>query len=90
VEYLFGELIGNLLAGLFMGRPFVRRTTARDKVLHAVRLSRRRNLTGEQHAFAARWLTIGSRHIDWFRLGRHQRRISAGLGRLRNVTDSGA
>ncbi len=89
MEYLFGELIGDLLAGLFLGRSFDRRTTVRDKVLHALRLSRRRNLTVSQDAFAVHWLTIGARHVSLLRLVRHQRRIVASLSRLRPGNGSG-
>jgi hypothetical protein len=86
LEYFFGELVGDLLAGLFFTRSLDRRTTARHHVLHAVRLSRRRRrLTGEQHAYAQHWLAAGSRHIDLFRLGRHRRRVLAALKRIQLI-----
>jgi hypothetical protein len=84
MEYLLGELVGDLLAGLFFSRKS-RRTTARHKVLHALRLSRRRHLTQESQDYAQRWLAIGSRHIDLFRLHRHQGRIQAALKRIQPV-----
>ena len=81
MEYFFGELIGNLLAGMSLSRRN-RHATARDKVLHALRLSRLGRLTPERHEFAQRWLTIGARHIDLFRLTRHQEHIQAALARI--------
>jgi hypothetical protein len=83
VEYLLGELVGDLLAGLFFSRKS-RRTTARHHVLHALRLSRRR-VSQESQDYAQRWLAIGSRHIDLFRLHRHQGRIQAALKRIQPV-----
>lgn len=88
MEYLFGELIGDLLGGLFLSRSLDRRTTARHNVLHALRLSRRRRLTADQHTYAQRWLDIGARHINLFRLRRHQGRIRVALSRIQASTAS--
>jgi hypothetical protein len=82
MEYLVAELIGDLLTGLFLGRSFDRRTSARHHVLHAARLARRQRLTSDQHAYAVRWLSAGVRHLELFRLGRHRRLITAALVRV--------
>ncbi|HEX9229913.1 MAG TPA: hypothetical protein VF885_25220 [Arthrobacter sp.] len=88
MEYFFGELLGNLLGGLFLSRSLDRRTTARHNVLHALRLSRHRRLTADQHTYARRWLIIGARHINLFRLRRHQGRIEAALSRIQTSAAS--
>lgn len=85
MEYLFGELIGNLLASLFTFGRRRKHATPRDQVLHALRLTRRGVLTGERREYAQRWLIIGARHIDLFRLNRHQGRILTALDRIQPV-----
>lgn len=85
MEYLFGELVGDLLASLVLFRDG-RRSTGRDKVLHAVRLSRRGRLSRERHEYAQRWLTIGASHIEMFRLNSHEARIAAALDRIQSCT----
>jgi hypothetical protein len=89
LEYLFGELIANLLASLFPSRRG-RHATPRDQVLHAVRLSRRGRLSAESHEYAQRWLITGSRHIDLFRLRRYQGRVLAELDRVQSSPVRGA
>lgn len=84
MEYVLGEFIGDLIAGALLS-IFSRRTTARHRVLHAVRLSRRRNLTTDQRAFAVRWLSAGTRHAGLMRLERHRPRIIAGLNRVQSA-----
>lgn len=86
MEYFFGELIGDLFAGLFLSRAYDRRTTARHHVLHALRLSRRRRLSDAQHTYVRSWLARGGRHIELFRLNRHEGRIQAALSRIQPNT----
>jgi hypothetical protein len=84
------ELIGHSLASLIgTGSGYDHKTgkaTVRDKVIHAVRLSRRSRLTRSRYDFALRWLKTGAQHVALFKLERYEAGIAEGLARLENGT----
>lgn len=80
---LLGDLLGSLIAG---GTDFDVAPTNRQRIRHALRISRkRRPLTPQQHKFATAWLRYGLHHLEELKLERKEVALRVALLKLKHA-----